>query len=108
RETALGAYAHPDIPFERLLQEFQSDRELSWHPMFQVMFALRSDFTKPFKLSNVVLTPMKVDIGIAKFDLTLAITEGAEVVNASINYNLDLFCVRTIKRMEKEFMNLFR
>lgn len=108
RETALGAYAHPDIPFERLLQEFQSDRELSWHPMFQVMFALRSDFTKPFKLSNVVLTPMEVDIGIAKFDLTLAITEGAEVMNASINYNLDLFDAATIKRMAEEFNTLLQ
>jgi amino acid adenylation domain-containing protein len=106
RETALAAYAHPDIPFESLLQEFQPERDLSFHPMFQVMFALRSDFTKPITLSEITFTPMAVEIGTAKFDLTLTITERAHELAATFTYNSDLFDAATIRRMAAEFNTL--
>jgi surfactin family lipopeptide synthetase A len=106
RETALAAYAHPDIPFESLLQEFQPERDLSFHPMFQVMFALRSDFTRPITLNQMTFTPMAVEIGTAKFDLTLTITERTDELAATFIYNSDLFDAATIRRMAAEFNTL--
>jgi amino acid adenylation domain-containing protein len=106
RESALAAYAHPDIPFENLLQESQTERDLSFHPMFQVMFALRSDYIKPIVLSDLTLSWMRMDSEIAKFDLTLTIIERSDDLAGTLTYNSDLFDAATIQRMGAEFNTL--
>ncbi|MGH8059783.1 MAG: condensation domain-containing protein, partial [Candidatus Entotheonellia bacterium] len=75
REVALGAYAHQDLPFEKLVEELQPDRDLSSTPVFQVMFILQNAPRRPLELPGLSLTPLDVDAGTAKFDLTLSVTE---------------------------------
>jgi aspartate racemase len=71
REVALGAYAHQDLPFEKLVEELQPERRLNHSPLFQVMFALQSVPRYSLELSGLSLQTLAVDNGTAKFDLTL-------------------------------------
>ncbi|WP_414574316.1 condensation domain-containing protein, partial [Nostoc sp. CCY 9925] len=70
REVALGAYAHQDLPFEKLVEELQPERNLSHTPLFQVMFVLQNAPIPPLKLSGLSLSPLKLNTTTAKFDLT--------------------------------------
>jgi amino acid adenylation domain-containing protein len=106
RDTALAAYAHPDVPFEHLHQELQTERDLSFHPLFQVMFAFQGDFTQPIRRGGVTFTPMEVDIGTAKFEVTLTVTERAQELAATFTYNTDLFDAATIRHLAAGFNTL--
>ena len=75
RETALGAYAHQDVPFERLVGELQVARDLSHTPLFQVMFTLQNAPAPERKSSNLTLSFIEAGGGTAKFDLELLIAE---------------------------------
>ena len=71
RETALGAYAHQDLPFEKLVEELQPARDLSRTPLFQVMFALQNAPAHGAARSpGMTVSPLEVESGTAKFDLT--------------------------------------
>ena len=99
REVALGAYAHPDLPFEKLVGELQPDRNLSHSPVFQVLFVFENQSRQPLMLPEITLTPLVAEDGTAKFDLTLFMTETAEKLIGEIEYNTDLFDASTIVRM---------
>src|SRR5688572_32466003 len=71
REVALGAAAHQDLPFEKLVEELQPERDLSRTPLFQVMFAVQKASRQALTVSGLTLTPLEVPTGAAKFDLTL-------------------------------------
>ena len=72
REAALGAYAHQDLPFERLVEELHPERDLSRSPFFQVMFVLQNAPREAAALAGLEVTPMPIDSGTSKFDLTLS------------------------------------
>ncbi|MDY6838555.1 MAG: amino acid adenylation domain-containing protein [Thermodesulfobacteriota bacterium] len=99
RETALEAYAHQDVPFERLVEKLQPERDLSRTPLFQVMFVLRDGRRQTLELSGVTVTPMEVDTGTSKFDLILFVAEGEDGLRGTVEYNTDLFHKTTIARM---------
>ncbi|MFB1479128.1 non-ribosomal peptide synthase/polyketide synthase, partial [Corallococcus sp. RDP092CA] len=99
KETTLGAYAHQDVPFEKLVEELQPQRSLSHAPLFQVMFALQQDVLPHLKLSGVELSPYEVEAKTAKFDLTLSLTETASGLEGTLEYNTDLFEAATARRM---------
>lgn len=103
RETALGASAHQDFPFEKLVEELQPERSLSYAPIFQVMFALQNVRGEGLELPGLKLVPMLTDGVIAKFDLTLFMFENGGEIGGSFEYNTDLFDVDTIKRMTQHF-----
>ncbi|HKS35991.1 MAG TPA: amino acid adenylation domain-containing protein [Verrucomicrobiae bacterium] len=103
REVAVAAYANEDVPFERLVEELQPGRDLSHSPLFQVMFALERAPFEDLRWPGLKLTPVGVDSGTAKFDLTLYMTESAEGLTARMEYNTDLFDGNTIQRMLKHF-----
>src|SRR6218665_2370313 len=76
RQVALAAYAHPDVPFEKLVEELKPQRELSHAPLFQVMLALRQDALPELSLPGLTsVRELEVDTGTAKFDLTLSLAE---------------------------------
>src|ERR1041385_8805267 len=77
RDTALAAYAHQDVPFEKLVEELQPERSLSHEPLFQIMFILQNAPVGALELTGLQLSPVQEDIGggTAKFDLTLEILE---------------------------------
>jgi amino acid adenylation domain-containing protein len=99
REASLGAYAHQDVPFEKLVEELQPAREMSHTPLFQVMFALQNEATEATRLPGLELMPLEVESGVAKFDLTLGMNEADEGLAGLIEYNTDLFEDETIERM---------
>ena len=106
REVALGAYAHQDLPFEKLVEELQPERSLSHSPLFQVMFILQNAPRQTLALPGLTLRRLEVDSGTAKFDLTLSMTESADGLRAVWEYNTDLFEAATHRRLQGHFQTL--
>ena len=107
RETVLDAYAHQDLPFEKLTEELQPDRDLSRTPLFQVMFELQNTPTQPaLQLPGLEVSMVQLPSRTTKFDLTLSVFEGAETLMGSIEYNTALFAPDTIKRMAGHYQTL--
>ena len=105
-ETALDAYAHQDLPFEKLVEELQPERTLSHSPLFQVMFHLQNAVTESLSLSDVSMSKLEVETQTAKFDLSLSMAESDEGLVGTFNYNLDLFDAASIERMAQHFEHL--
>ena len=99
REATLGAYEHQDLPFEKLVEVIQPERDLSYSPLFQVMFNLRNTSLPPFDLPDLTLTPLDVDTGTSKFDLTLDLAESSEGLKGWFDYSAELFDDSTIQRL---------
>src|SRR5262245_19400220 len=117
RETALGAYAHQDLPFEKLVEELQPERDRSRSPLFQVMFQLqntpreglvRQSPNAPQRMRGGGLQLQQVGsgTGTAMFDLTLTMIENGQKLEGVLIYDLDLFSEGTIDRMLGHFENL--
>ncbi|WFS69318.1 amino acid adenylation domain-containing protein [Agrobacterium leguminum] len=106
KETALAAYAHQDIPFEKLVAELQIERDLSRHPLFQVMFALQNVPHAILDLPGLQLTPVERPHGTSKFDLFLQLTEREGGFAGSIEFAADLFERSTIERLRTYFLTL--
>jgi amino acid adenylation domain-containing protein len=103
REVCLGAYAHQDLPFERLVEELHLERDLSRNPLFQVMFVLQNTRLEKLELQGLTLNPIEVDSGTTHFDLTLHIADTGPELIATVAYNTDLFDFATIARMLRHF-----
>ncbi|WP_440358852.1 condensation domain-containing protein, partial [Melissospora conviva] len=91
RESAVGAFAHQDVPFERLVEELSPRRELSYSPLFQVLFVLQNAPLGELACGGARLEPVDVDLGTAKFDLTLDVREVGDGVVGSLEYSVDVF-----------------
>jgi amino acid adenylation domain-containing protein/non-ribosomal peptide synthase protein (TIGR01720 family) len=98
RETTLGAYAHQDLPFERLVDELQLARSLAHAPLFQVVLALESATEDRLDLPDVKVEMIPVELGRAKFDLTLAVTHAGSYLGGSCEYNADSLDAVTVAR----------
>ena len=100
REVALGAYTHQDVPFEKLVEELQPERDLSHSPFFRVLFN-HSDFQgREIALPELVVQPLTDLSGrSAKFDLSLYTAEEGGELNLTLVYKPDLFNESTIVRM---------
>jgi len=106
KEVALGAYANQDVPFEKLVEELQPDRDFSLSPIFQVMFAVHNRPTAGLDLRGLKLETLASEYETSKFDLTLTLTDHTEVLEGAIRYNTDLFKEDTIQRMARRFERL--
>jgi amino acid adenylation domain-containing protein/non-ribosomal peptide synthase protein (TIGR01720 family)/FkbM family methyltransferase len=106
REVALGADAHQDLPFEKLVQELDLERNLSYNPVFQVMFVLQNAPTPILALPGPKLIPVHIDHKTAKFDLTLSLEETEQGLIGFFEYNTDLFDAATITEMVEHFQYL--
>lgn len=99
REVAMGAFAHQDLPFDRLVEELHVPRDLSFNPLFQVMFVFQNASMESVQTSGLTLTPMEAGTDTAKFDLTLELTAGTDNLSILIEYATDLFDADKIERM---------
>jgi NRPS condensation-like uncharacterized protein len=109
RETAFDAYAHQDLPFEKLVEELQPARSLSHSPLFQVMFMLQNTPAAALRLADLTVAPLQsTDNHTAKFDLTLVVTESKQELKVSIIYNSDLFEATTAVRLGDHFSTLLQ
>src|SRR5262249_25043864 len=108
KETALGAYAHQETPFERLVEEVQPERSLSRSPLFQALFVLQNVPTQILQLSKLKLEPLRAEIIASKFDLAVNLVEASAEVVGYVEYNVELFNARTIRRMIEYYNILLR
>ncbi len=108
RQSALDAFAHQDLPFERLIDLLQLERNRSYNPVFQVMFAMQPTDPDQLRLPGLLLEPLDLETDMAKFDLNLMMRESAKGLQGSLEYNTDLFDAATAQRMINHFQNLLR
>ncbi len=102
REVTLEAFARQDLPFEKIVEELEPERNLSHSPLFQVMFVLQNAPGAALEMPGVTLAPVEAEEGAAtaaKFDLTLAVVETAQGLSGGLEYNVDLFEPATVSRM---------
>ncbi|MBV9772880.1 MAG: amino acid adenylation domain-containing protein, partial [Gemmatimonadetes bacterium] len=103
RETTLGAFAHQDLPFERLVEELAPERSLVHNPLFQVMFALQNVEVGALTLGDLEMEPLAVADTGAKFDVGVTLFEDGERIRGRIDYRTDLFEAATVERMAEHF-----
>jgi non-ribosomal peptide synthetase component F len=99
RRAAIDAYAHQDLPFERLVSELQPDRDSGRPPMFRVNFVLQNAPLPVLRSPDMALTPLEVPGATSKFDLLLAAAEGPDGLHLAMEYSSDLFDPATVDRM---------
>ena len=99
REVALEAYAHQEVPFEKLVEELEPERSLGHSPLFQVMFALHHAAQAKFSLRGLTLEQIKTETNTSKFDLSLFVADEADGLTCIAEYNTDLFDEATIERL---------
>ncbi|PYP88079.1 MAG: non-ribosomal peptide synthetase [Blastocatellia bacterium AA13] len=105
REVALAAYMHQDVPFEKLVEELQPERNSGRSPIFQVSFGMEQGREIPAHLSDLELTSLEAPSGTSKFELTLALEENAGRISGSVEYNTDLFEEPTVIRMIGHYLS---
>ncbi|AMB86153.1 hypothetical protein AWM79_12935 [Pseudomonas agarici] len=108
KQTALGAQAHQDLPFEQLVEALQPQRSLSHGPLFQVMLNHQSDTGQAQLPAGLALQieHLACDDASSKFDLTLETVEHAEGLSANFIYATDLFRAATIERLAADWQGL--
>src|ERR1700754_366397 len=106
KRMAMEAYAHQDLPFEKLVEELQPERSLGHTPLFQVMFALQNQTSLSTKPATIKIVPPDFDSGAAKFDLTFVMIDTDQGLRARMEYNAALFQAETIQKMLESFQAL--
>ncbi len=106
RQVTLLSYAHPDLPFEELVKALQPQRDLSYTPLFQVMFVLQNAPISEVELAGLTISSLPTQSAVAKFDLTLSLQNTATGLVGMWEYNADLFDASTIERMSGHFQTL--
>jgi amino acid adenylation domain-containing protein len=107
RDTCLRAYAHQDLPFEKLVEHLQPARDLTRQPLFQVMFVLQNAPMPPLRLTGeVVLTPLEIPRRVTNYDLTLFVTETEAGLNGLVEYSPALFDAEKVDRMIRHLKQL--
>ncbi len=106
REMALAAYAHQDVPFAKLVQDVQPERDLSRNPLFQVVFHLFNAPSTKRPGTNDVAGALEVERATAIFDLVFSLAEGPDGLRGEIEFSTDLFEEETIARLAGHFRTL--
>ncbi|MEA2692845.1 MAG: hypothetical protein QOJ16_2232, partial [Acidobacteriota bacterium] len=108
RTVTLDAYAHQDLPFEKLVEEVQPERDMSRNPLFQVMCVLQNQPRPVLDLGGLALRPLQVDSATAKFDLTIFWQTLAGRLHGLLEFNTDLFDATTALRLARHYEALLR
>src|SRR6185503_17267655 len=106
KEVCLGAYAHQDVPFEKLVEELQPERNLARSPIFQTMFVLQNVPQQQLELSGLRLSEVALENATAKFDLSMTLIEKGEELEGFIEYRTELFETESIARFAPQFRTL--
>ncbi|HEY9836326.1 MAG TPA: condensation domain-containing protein, partial [Vampirovibrionales bacterium] len=118
KQVTLGAYAHQDVPFEKLVEELHPERSLKHNPLFQVAFALQNAPMQALELPGLTLSPQSLEAGTARFDLELHLWEQSATnpmwvdsrggISGFVIYSTDLFDETTIVRLVAHFQTLLK
>ncbi|NJL51699.1 MAG: amino acid adenylation domain-containing protein [Hydrococcus sp. SU_1_0] len=106
RQVTLDAYAHQDLPFSKVVEQLELDRNLSHHPVFQVMFTWQNIPDYHEELGDLSIKLLKLESVVAKFDLDVSIIKSESGLQGTFTYNTDLFDAATIERMTAHFQTL--
>lgn len=103
RDVSLGAYAHQDVPFEKLVEELRPERSLSHNPLFQVAFTLDQVPVVTSTPGGLTLSPVEMDKGMVQFDLILHLADTGAGITGTLQYQTGLFEDRTMQRFFRHF-----
>lgn len=106
QEMTIGAYAHQNLPFEKLVAELNPKRDPSRSPLFQVMFQLQITSRQTFQLPGLRLSRLEIGDVVSHFDLVLDIIDTTQGLTGELTYNTDLFDAATITRMIGHYQTL--
>ncbi|MDB6021486.1 MAG: amino acid adenylation domain protein, partial [Pedosphaera sp.] len=106
RETALAAYAHQDLPFEKLVEELHPSRSQSYNPIFQVMFIFQNSPMPVLQTAGLHIQPFEIDTGASKFDLTVNLEETPAGLGGWVEFATDLFQPESITRLLGHYQTL--
>lgn len=106
KRATVEALSHQDLPFDKLIEELRPARAAGYLPLVQVMFTLQPAVNHGVQLAGLAVTPIDVDPGTARFDLTLVAEQKAEGVELVLEYSADLFEAATVRRMLGQFQTL--
>jgi amino acid adenylation domain-containing protein len=108
RDVALNAYAHQDVPFDKLVEVLNPERSPGHTPLFQVKIVLQNAPSYELELSGLTLTPFNLDYYSVKNDLLLNMTEVNGGLSATLMYNDDLYEAKTIEQILNNFGIILR
>lgn len=108
QHVALDAYAHQDLPFEKLVEVLNPRRNLGWAPMFQIKIILQNAPQWIGEVSGLAVSAIRMDRTTAQLDLLLDVLETSEGLNCLFEYNTDLFEVATIARYAEHIATVLR
>ncbi|WP_051473470.1 non-ribosomal peptide synthase/polyketide synthase [Saccharomonospora piscinae] len=111
RETDLAAYAHQDIPFERLVEVLNPARSMARHPLFQVLFSVsqfapRDDVAPTREDTGIEVRRESIEASIAKFDLSFSFARSDSDLRGMIEFSVDLFDRVTVTAMSERLLRL--
>ncbi len=103
REVALGAYAHQDLPFEKLVEDLNPDRQLSATPLFQVLVVFQTLAAPVRELPGLRLAAREVERGTVNYDLFFFLDDTDDGVDGRLDFDVDLFDAATAARLAAHF-----
>ncbi|MFJ9559194.1 amino acid adenylation domain-containing protein [Streptomyces fuscichromogenes] len=106
RETALGAYEHQDVPFERVVQQIGPRRDARHHPVFQVLFAVDDEAGAELVLPGLEVAELRTEYSTAKFDLDLSVEHTGGELRASFGYRTDVLDAATVEALGAAWLRL--
>jgi len=106
RTIVLEALTHQEVRFDKLVEELKPERSASYSPLIQVLFAHHTAPAHSFQLPGLTVSPLDVDTGTAKFDLTLFVLETDGALTCATEYNIGLFKTATIRRLLGHYQRL--
>ncbi|HEY6804759.1 MAG TPA: amino acid adenylation domain-containing protein, partial [Pyrinomonadaceae bacterium] len=106
REVCLGAYAHQDVPFEKIVEELGQDRDLGRSPFFEITFGLQNSPQGTLELPDLQLQPLGTEIEQARFDLTVWLLERDGKLWGTMTYNTDILDEETVRTMQLRYQTL--
>jgi non-ribosomal peptide synthetase component F len=108
RKVCLEAYAHQDLPFERLVKALNPERDLSHTPLFQVKFVLQNVPAQESTVTALTVKPLELKRGTSKFDLLLNLSESHDGLSLWLEYRTALFNAETMTRFLQQFEHVIR
>ncbi|NBE97997.1 LLM class flavin-dependent oxidoreductase [Nonomuraea sp. KC401] len=103
REVVLDAVTHQAVPFERIVEELRPERDVSHHPVFQVLFSLHNLPEGRIDMGEVRLEFLRHDLGVSRYDLDLSLTERNGRISGRLEYNAELFEPGSARRIATHF-----